>query len=132
MFWSRLAQLQLLSAYLQYMALISQIVPGNRVGRASGLMQLGPATAQILSPVLAATLIGVIGYHGIFLLDGASFIFAIITLLRIQIPQLAAYNQHPEKKEASLLREGRKSRNPLYSCVFEPMLAGINNLQNLR
>jgi len=84
-----------------YMALISQIVPSNHVGRASGLMQLGPAAAQILSPVLAAAFIAVIGFHGIFLLDGASFLYPIITLLAVKVPPFIAYNQH--RKESKFL-----------------------------
>lgn len=105
-----------------YMALLSQIVPGNHVGRASGLIQLGPATAQVLSPVLAAALIGIIGFHGIFFLDGASFLFAIITLLAIRVPSLALSNQHPQKQKESLLREAMQGWSYI---VVRPGLRGL-------
>ena len=85
-----------------YMALLSQLVPMKHIGRASGMMQLGPAAAQVLSPVLAASLLGKIGFPGIIAIDFVSFLFAIGTLSMIPVPTLSQKGpQRPILKEAS-------------------------------
>ncbi len=85
-----------------YMALLSQLVSTNHVGRASGLMQLGPAAAQVLSPMLAASLLGKIDFQGIIAVDCATFVFAIVTLAFIAVPTLSPKGlKRPILKEAS-------------------------------
>lgn len=84
-----------------YMALVSQLVPIKQIGRASGVMQLGPAAAQVLSPVLAASLLGKINFQGIIAIDFATFLFAIATLSLIPVPTLPAKGpKRPILKEA--------------------------------
>jgi DHA3 family macrolide efflux protein-like MFS transporter len=83
-----------------YMALLSQLVPKNHIGRASGLMQLGPAAAQVLSPVLAAALLGRINFQGIIAIDFTTFVFAIGTLSLITVPTLP-----PKGPKRSILKE---------------------------
>ena len=84
-----------------YMALLSQLVPTEQIGRASGVMQLGPASAQVLSPVLAASLLGKINFQGIIAIDFATFLFAIATLSLIPVPTLSAKgSKRPILKEA--------------------------------
>jgi DHA3 family macrolide efflux protein-like MFS transporter len=78
---------------LSYMALLSQLVPSGQIERASGMMQLGPAAAQVVSPILAAALIGFIHFQGVLFVDFTTFIFAIGTLLLIQVPQIAEKNE---------------------------------------
>jgi DHA3 family macrolide efflux protein-like MFS transporter len=105
-----------------YMALMSQIVEGRQIGRASGLMQLGPAAAQILSPVLAGALIGSIGFQGIFLLDAVTFLFAIVTLLAIRVPPAPFLATKPAKPGLSLLKEAMEG----WSYILErPGLRGL-------
>jgi len=83
-----------------YMALLSQLVPKDHIGRASGLMQLGPGAAQVLSPVLAAALLGKINFQGIIAIDFTTFVFAIGTLSLIPVPTLP-----PKGPKRSILKE---------------------------
>ncbi len=68
-------------------AAITQIVPKEQFGRASGMMQLAQAMGQLVSPVLAGILVGTIGLEGIILIDFATCLFAVGTLLLITIPK---------------------------------------------
>jgi DHA3 family macrolide efflux protein-like MFS transporter len=71
-----------------YTAMISLLVPGQHIARASGMMQFGPAAAQVLAPALAAVLISAIRLEGVLLVDFLTFIFALATLLVINVPEL--------------------------------------------
>lgn len=84
-----------------YLALISQMVPSRQIGRASGMTQLGPGAAQVLSPILAATLMSSIGFAGVVFIDFFTFIFSIGTLLAVQVPTLT-------------LAASRTGRSPLW------------------
>ena len=66
------------------------LVPGRQLGRASGLMQMGTATAQILAPLAAGALLAPIGVAGILALDFTTFLVAIVTVLAVRIPRPAA------------------------------------------
>ena len=68
-----------------YTALTSQLVPKSQLGRAGGMLQSGSAVSDILSPLLAGALVVTIGLSGIILIDFATFIFAVITLLSVRI-----------------------------------------------
>lgn len=63
------------------------LVPKKHLVRANGLTQLGPAAGQIAAPILAATLMDVIGVGGVIFLDCSSFLFAAATLLAVRIPK---------------------------------------------
>src|SRR5436309_14529251 len=63
------------------------LVAKKQLGRASGLMQVGEATAQIISPLLAGLLIATIKIHGVILIDTFTFLLSFITLLIVRIPK---------------------------------------------
>jgi MFS family permease len=69
-----------------YQAATTLLVAKEHFGRASGLNQLAGAIAQIASPLLAGFLIVTIQMQGIILIDFATFLFAMITLVFIRIP----------------------------------------------
>jgi MFS family permease len=73
-----------------YMALLSQLVPVKQVGRTSGMMQMGPAAARILSPLLAAFLLSKINFQGVVAVDFITFMVAVATLFAIRVPTLPA------------------------------------------
>jgi MFS family permease len=70
-----------------YSAATTLLVPKAQYGRASGMVQLGEAVAQIAAPVLAGFLMGFIGIHGVILVDVATFLFALVTLLLVRVPR---------------------------------------------
>lgn len=61
------------------------LVPKKQLGRASGLTQM-IQMAQIVAPLLAALLLSQIQIWGILLVDFATFLFAMLTLLVVRIP----------------------------------------------
>lgn len=69
-------------------AAVTQLVPKEFYSRASGMMQMSRGMQFIVSPVLAGSLMGIIGVSGILMLDLATFLFGIGLLLSIQIPSL--------------------------------------------
>nr|ASV46666.1 MFS transporter [uncultured bacterium] len=54
-----------------------------------GLVQFGQAGVRIAAPVLAAALMGIVGFRGILLIDFVTFLFAAGTLLLVAIPSPA-------------------------------------------
>ena len=87
-----------------YSAATTLLVPKQHLGRASGLIQLGQSIAQLISPVLAGVLIVSIQIPGIILLDFATFLFALVTLLSVRFPEAKTVGGSAVGK-GSLLRE---------------------------
>ncbi len=68
-----------------YTAVIAQLVPKEKLGRANGMVQTASGLGQLISPLAAAFLLGVIALRGIILIDLATFLFAVWTLLRVRL-----------------------------------------------
>ncbi len=66
---------------------ISLIIPASQLARASGIMQIGPAIAQIASPLLAGLMLAVMPVYWVLMTDLATFLFALITLMMVRIPR---------------------------------------------
>lgn len=69
-----------------FMASITMLVPKQHYGRATGMMQLGFAIAQITAPTLAGLLVLTIQLRGVLLIDFATFLVALVVLLIVRIP----------------------------------------------
>jgi MFS transporter, DHA3 family, macrolide efflux protein len=70
-----------------FSAATAMLVPKAHFGRASGMMQASQATSQILAPLLAGALMVVTTIENLVLIDFASYFFAIVALLIVQIPE---------------------------------------------
>jgi MFS transporter, DHA3 family, macrolide efflux protein len=70
-----------------YSASVSLMVSKKHYSRASGLISMVESTSNIVGPMLAGALIGLIGVKGILIIDILTFCIAIITLLLVFIPQ---------------------------------------------
>lgn len=70
-----------------FAATTSLLVPKKTLGRANGLVQFGQAASEILAPALAGVLMGAIRLEGVLLIDVATFVFAVTTLLLVRIPR---------------------------------------------
>jgi MFS family permease len=70
-----------------YSATISTMLPKEHYGRANGMMSLIETGPGVLAPMLAGALLPWIGLTGILSLDVITFLFAILVLLFVQIPQ---------------------------------------------
>jgi DHA3 family macrolide efflux protein-like MFS transporter len=84
-----------------YSAATTMLVPKEHLGRAGGMVQIGEAISQLVSPAVAGALYVVSGLRGVTLIDFATFLFAVTTLLLVRIPQ-------PEVSQ-----EGRAGKGPL-------------------
>ena len=68
---------------------ITVLVPKEQFGRTSGMVQSAQAAAQIVPPLLAGMLLAVIHLPGLLLIDLATYLFAILTLLLVRVPRVA-------------------------------------------
>lgn len=104
-----------------YSAATTLLVPKAHLGRASGMVQLAQAVAQIASPSLAGVLIGVIQLEGIILIDFATFLFAVLTLSLVRVPK-------PEITAEGKARQGSLLREAAYGwkyIIVRPGLLGL-------
>jgi DHA3 family macrolide efflux protein-like MFS transporter len=87
-----------------YIAAISLLVPKQHLGRAGGMVQLGQAASQVVSPMLGGALLALVQVWGVLLIDVATFLFALFTLFMVSIPGPHAAPEG-EERASSLLRE---------------------------
>lgn len=89
-----------------YLASVPLMVPKEQLGRANGVMQLGEGLGKLLSPLLAGILLVTIGIQGIILIDFATFLVGVATLLLVRIPNPPKTAEVDDKpKKAGLLKE---------------------------
>ncbi len=87
-----------------FSAATTLLVPKEHLGRAAGLTQAGAAVSVILAPVLAGVLVVRIGLQGVVLVDCATFVVALATLLCVHVPR-AEVTAEGLATRGSLLRE---------------------------
>jgi len=63
------------------------LVEKENLGRASGITQFGYALSTVLSPLLGGVMVLTIGVFGVLLIDFASYLFAIFTILSSRVPR---------------------------------------------
>lgn len=85
-------------------ASIPLLVPKKQLGRANGFMEIGASGANLLAPLTAGALLGVIGLTGVFFLDLVTFFVALGTLLFISIPRPPKTTEGTRDK-GSIVRE---------------------------
>ena len=71
-----------------YTASISTLVPTRFLGRATGLVQFGQSAADMLGPLMAGFLLLTIHIHGVLLIDFATYLFGIFTLVIVRFPAI--------------------------------------------
>ena len=69
-----------------YLTATTALIPSKHLSRASGMVQVAQACAEIVSPLLAGLLMVVIQVQGVLLIDAASFGFSVLTLLIVRFP----------------------------------------------
>ncbi len=115
-----------------FSAAVSLMIPKEQFGRAAGMMDFAGAASQILAPAFAGALFGVLGLAGIMAIDVVTFVFAILTLLIIRIPE--SENAAAEKaaqgsilKESALwlsVHQGAAQSAGASACLHGPELPG--------
>jgi MFS transporter, DHA3 family, macrolide efflux protein len=87
-----------------YSAGISLMIPKEQYSRAAGMMSLAEFGSGIFAPVLAGALYAPIGLVGIFIIDIITFVFAILMVLIVHIPD-AVKSEEGKAAEGNLLKE---------------------------
>ncbi len=68
-----------------YTALVTLVAPPDRLPRAAALMQVAYAGQQVVAPVVAGLLIGVIGAGGVIAIDMVSSIVGLVSLQFVKV-----------------------------------------------
>lgn len=69
-----------------FQAAVPTLVPTDRLDRANGLLQLGPAIGALGGPALAGVLVAFAGIGGVLVLDLVTFGAAIVATLLVRFP----------------------------------------------
>jgi MFS family permease len=67
-------------------AMTTLLVDKKHLGRANGIMQVGDAAMYIVSPLVAGILLSIIGVEGVIFADFVIFLFALISMIVVRIP----------------------------------------------
>ncbi len=95
-----------------YSAATTLMVPKEQLGRAGGMVQIGEAVSQLISPALAGGLLVFAGLQGVILTDFATFLCAIATLAFVRFPRPAVTAEGRAGKRLALA--GSRLRLALY------------------
>lgn len=87
-----------------YQASVSLLVPKESAGRAGGMLQLAPAIAQVITPLLAGFLMSIIGLQGIITIDLATLVIAVFIMFLVIVPRPEA-SAAGEEGKGSLWKE---------------------------
>jgi amino acid adenylation domain-containing protein len=71
-----------------YLAAIAQLVPKQYLGRTNGVVQAVVAVSQAVGPLVGGTLIVLVGLGGVMLVDLATVLVAVATLIAVRFPAL--------------------------------------------
>ena len=115
-------------------AATTMLVPQSQLGRAGGMVQIGEALSQLVSPAIAGVMFVTWGMPSVILIDLITMSIAVGTLLLITIPEPArsAEEQHSRKSISRSIRFGfdyiRARRGLFYLLMY---FAVINLLFNM-
>ena len=104
-----------------YSAATSLLVPKSQLGRVGGLVQIGEGISLLISPAVAGLLFIRVGLQGVTLIDFATFLFAVLTLLIVRIP-------HPERTAEGSAGKGSLWQEASYGWKYilaRPGLFGL-------
>ena len=82
-----------------YAASVQMLVPKEQIGRANGLVQFASSVARTFGPLIAGVLLLTIQIGGIVIIDGLSFLVAVVSLVFIAIPQPTAASKKESLQE---------------------------------
>lgn len=86
-------------------AATSLLVPKEHLGRANGMIELAFGAGQILAPLTAGQVLGLIGLHGVVLMDVLSFVLSIALLLFVRFPKPPPLAEDEQAGRKSLWRD---------------------------
>ena len=78
---------------LAYASAVAQLVPKRYLGHANGLVQMSGGMAQLVVPVIAVAALAWFGLTGILVLDVASYLVSVATLMLVRFPATLAHSR---------------------------------------
>ncbi len=72
--------------WLAYSSTVTLLIPKKHLGRAGGMAQLAESLGLVIAPGLAGVLLEAIQLEGVIQIDLLTFIFALLTLLIVRVP----------------------------------------------
>jgi MFS family permease len=81
-----------------YSASIVMLVSKDQLTRANSMVQMGQALESTLTPIMAGALFATIGFRGIIIIDVITYLFALLTLILVHIPQPKAVESETKEK----------------------------------
>lgn len=88
-----------------YYASVSQMVPRNQLGRASGLVISGENIGMVAPPVVAGVLVIAIGISGVLVIDLFTYVVGFLTASAAVFPARVASQHQDEAEKPSLWRD---------------------------
>jgi MFS family permease len=73
-----------------YRASIVTLVPSERLGRANGMIEMGPGLGTLIAPAIAGALIVSVGVEAVLAIDVMTFVAAVATLAIVRFPRVVA------------------------------------------
>lgn len=104
-----------------YSAVTTLLVPKSQLGRAGGMVQIGEAISALASPAIAGVLFVTIGLHGVVLIDFATYLFAVMTLLVVKVPR-------PPQTESGVEGQGSLLQEAAYGWKYIVARKGLLGL----
>lgn len=111
-----------------FAALTPQIVPKHQLARANGMVELSTAVATLVAPLCAGFLFALVKIQGMILIEFATFLPAVATLLLLR--GLPAHERQPAAEGSSLLREAADGWHYIRArrgLVYLMALLGVSN-----
>jgi MFS family permease len=110
-----------------YRASIVTLVPKERLGRANGMIEMGPALGTLIAPAIAGALIVSVGVEAVLAVDVVTFVAAVATLAIVRFPRLATSAGQATRSMRHEVLEGLRylrDRSGLLGLLS--MAAGLN------
>ncbi len=104
-----------------YSAATTMLVRKEQLGRAGGMVQIGEAISQLISPAVAGFLFVRFGLNSVVLVDFITFAFAVLTLLAVRIPD-------PERTAEGKAGQGSLLREMAYGWQYIAARKGLLGL----
>ncbi|MCA9981935.1 MAG: MFS transporter, partial [Anaerolineales bacterium] len=104
-----------------YSAAISTMIPKKHYARAAGLNSLAESGSHIFAPILGAALYGAVGLGAVLWLDIITFVFAVVALFVVFIP-------NPENTAEGMESKGSFLQESVYGFRYifkRPSLLGL-------
>lgn len=100
-----------------FSASIPMIVPEKHLDRANGMRQLSGAVQNLIAPLIAGALYPIVFVEGLIIIDLCSYLFAIVTIALVAIPQ-------PKIEE-------KKSERSVLSTAIKDLVHALRYLRGL-